>query len=47
MSDFYLQDVHSFDDVWNFVDYEFSKDELDESLDEFLNLKPSKPSFFQ
>ncbi|GLJ49633.1 hypothetical protein SUGI_1053010 [Cryptomeria japonica] len=42
MSDFYLQNVHAYDDY-----YEYSQDELDEALDEFLNPKDAKPSFYQ
>ena len=47
MSNFYLQDVHVFYDVCNYVDYEYSQYELDETLDEFLNPKDAKPSFYQ
>ncbi|GLJ11025.1 hypothetical protein SUGI_0140700 [Cryptomeria japonica] len=42
MSDFYLQNVHAYDDY-----YEYSQDELDEALDEFLYPKDAKPSFYQ
>lgn len=42
MLDFYLQNVHAYDDY-----YEYSQDELDEALDEFLNPKDAKPSFYQ
>lgn len=47
MSALYLQDFHTYDNHFSYDDYSFSKEELDEALDEFLYPKPSKQTFCQ